>query len=129
MDFYLKCGRRITGEVASDDRPLRHCPRLQASNLFFALERPPWQWVWTPSFRNGTDPRLMLFCLLPLFARCSTNFWLCKGTLLTLIIPFWPQEWFSELLSLSVAPLVALPVSRSSQTAPFSSPASEPPHA
>ena len=36
-----------------------------------------------------------------------------KGTLLTLIAPFWPQkEWFPELLSLSVAPPVPLPLRR-----------------
>ena len=50
------------------------------------------------------------FPLFVLIQQVLSKFRTCKGTLLTLISPYWTQrDWFPDLLSLCVAPLIVLP--------------------
>ena len=69
----------------------------------------------------GTDAFLQVwdglqayaFPLFALIRQVLNKLWMCKGTFLTLITPFWLQkEWFLELQSLAVAPLLLLPLRR-----------------
>ena len=106
------CGGRVAGKVASDGRPLCHCPQLPAPSAFFTQNYPMAPGM--DAFLQEWDG-LQAYAFPPfaLIRHVLNKLHSCKGILLTLIAPFWPQkEWFLELLSLSVATPVPLPSQR-----------------
>ena len=66
----------------------------------------------------GTDAFLQSWDVLQAYAfppfavihSVLNKLWSSRGTLVTLMAPLWPQEWFPEPQSLAVAPPVSLPL-------------------
>ena len=97
---------RVGSEVAGNCRSLSHCPRLP---VYFSFLSDPVA-AGTDAFLQVWDG-LQAYAFPPFALICQVLNKLAssKGTFLTLITPFWPQEWIPELRSLAVAPPVPLP--------------------